>query len=179
MEQVMWRPVKDFEGRYEVSNDGQIRSLDVVLSCRGTGTRVHKGKILPQRANCKGYITVNLCKDSRMHTKLVHRLVAEAFVDNEFSKDQVNHIDRDITNNAASNLEWVTDDENKEHSRIAVGGTQRPKKKVVVTEIATGKDFSFDGLREAERTLNLDHKSALNVVSGKCKTTKGYTISYV
>ena len=179
MEQVIWRPVKGFEDRYEVSNDGQIRSLDIVLNCRGTGTRSHKGKILPQRANCRGYITVNLCKDSRMHTKLVHRLVAEAFIDNESGKDQVNHIDRDVTNNVASNLEWVTDNENKEHSRIAIGGTQRPKRRVSVTEIATGEVFAFSGLREAERALNLDHKSALNVISGKHKTTKGYTLSYV
>lgn len=179
MEQVIWRPVKGFEDRYEVSNDGQIRSLDTVLNCRGTGTRIHKGKILPQRTNCRGYITVNLCKDSRMYTKLVHRLVAEAFIDNESNKEQVNHIDRDVTNNAASNLEWVTDDENKEHSCIALGGTQRPKRRVVVTEIATGEVFAFSGLREAERALNIEHKSALNVISGKHKTTKGYTLSYV
>ena len=112
MEQVTWRPVKGFEDRYEVSNDGQIRSLDTVLNCRGTGTRIHKGKILPQRANCRGYITVNLCKDSKMHTKLVHRLVAEAFIPNIFGKPQVNHIDGNKKNNSITNLEWVTNAEN-------------------------------------------------------------------
>ena len=77
-----------------------------------------------------------------------------------------------------SNLEWVTDDENKLHSSIQNGGTQRPKRKVNVVEISTGKVFVFEGLREAERKMNLDHKSALNVIKGRCKHTKGYSISY-
>ena len=178
MEQVTWLPVRGFEDRYEVSNDGQVRSLDVVLNCRGTGTRTHKGRVLPQRQNNRGYITVNLCKGNVMRTKLVHRLVAESFIDNPLSKAQVNHIDHDVTNNAVSNLEWVTDDENKEHSNIAFGWTQRPKKSVVVTVLATGEALLFGGLREAENALCLDHKSALSVVSGRQKSTMGYTLCY-
>ena len=179
MEQVIWAPVKGFEDRYEVSTNGCVRSLDVMLKCKGTGTRMHKGRVLPQRANNRGYITVNLCKDNVMHTKLVHRLVAEAFIDNSLNKEQVNHIDHDVTNNAASNLEWVTDDENKVHSSIAYGWTQRPKRAVIVTALATGEAFLFDGLKAAEKALSLDHKSALNVVCGKRKSTKGYSLCYV
>ena len=179
MEQVTWMPVKGFEGRYEVSSDGVVRSLDVVVKCRGTGTRTHKGKTLPQRPNNRGYITVNLCKDSVMHTKLVHRLVAEAFIDNSEGKSQVNHKDENITNNNATNLEWVSDDENKRHSSINNGGTQRPRRPVVATEVATGIEREFCGLKEAERELGLDHSTASRVIAGKAKQTKGYVLRYV
>ena len=179
MEQVTWLPVKGFEDRYEVSNNGLVRSLDVVVKCRGTGTRTHKGKILPQRPNNRGYITVNLCRDSVMHTKLVHRLVAEAFIEMPDGKHQVNHKDKNIMNNTETNLEWVSDDENKKHSSIANGGTQRPQRSVLVTNVATGEEQRFCGLREAERVLGLDHSTALRVIAGKVKQTKGYVLCYV
>ena len=179
MEQVIWRYVKGYEDRYEVSSTGIVRSLNVEVKCRGNGTRVIKGKTLPARANNRGYLTVNLCRDSVMRTKLVHRLVAEAFIDNKLNKPQVNHIDNDAMNNAVSNLEWVTDDENKMHSSIRCGGTQRPKKPVEAVCVKTGVKQLFDGLRAAERALGLEHKSALNVINGKRKSHRGYIISYV
>ena len=105
-------------------------------------------------------------------------MVAEAFVPNTHNKPQVNHIDGDNTNNCADNLEWVTDNENKAHSSIAVGGTQRPQKAVVVTNMTTGSMQLFGGLREAERALNLDHGSTMKVLRGKCNKHKGYHIAY-
>ena len=179
MEQVMWRPVVGYEGRYEVSNDGRIRSLDIYVNCAGGKQRLSKGRIKPIHANNRGYLTVNLCKDNDTTRYLVHRLVAEAFVPNTNNKPQVNHIDGDNTNNRAENLEWVTDNENKAHSSIEVGGTQRPKKKVLVREISTGIEQVFEGLRVAERALHLDHKSALNVLNGRQHKTKGYVLTYV
>lgn len=175
----MWKPIAGFEGRYEVSNEGVIRSLDITIQCRGKGTRVHKGKILPYRANNRGYLMVKLTKDNVTKQCLVHRVVAEAFIDNPSSKPQVNHIDGDITNNSYQNLEWVTDNENKAHSAISVGGTQRPKKAVRVVCVASGEMMTFDGLREAERKLSLEHKCSLNVLQGKQSVHKGYTLSYV
>lgn len=177
MEQVVWRPIAGYEGRYEVSNTGQIRSLDVYVMC-GIGTRLCKGRIKPIHPNKRGYCTVNLCKDGRTDRYLVHRLVAEAFVPNTHNKPQVNHIDGDVGNNCAYNLEWVTDNENKAHSSVAVGGTQRPKRAVVVTEKTTGEVFYFDGLREAERALNLDHGTVMKVLKGKQSTHRGYHIAY-
>lgn len=179
MEQVVWKPVVGYEGRYEVSNEGIIRSLDVTVRCRGTGIRVHKGKVLPYRANNRGYLTVNFTKDNVTKMFLVHRVVAEAFVDNHDDKPQVNHIDGDVSNNASYNLEWVTDNENKAHSSIVVGGTQRPKRAVKVVRVANGEAMTFGGLREAERALSLDHKSSLKVVQGKQRVHKGYTLSYL
>lgn len=178
MEQVIWRPIAGYEERYEVSNEGKIRSIDIYVNCRGGKKRLSKGRIKPIHANNRGYLTVNLCMDNNTTRYLVHRLVAEAFVPNIYNKPQVNHIDGDNTNNRADNLEWVTDNENKAHSSVSVGGTQRPKRAVVVTKIATGENFVFGGLREAERALNLDHSSAMRVARGKYKSHRGYTIAY-
>ena len=178
MEQVTWRPIAGYEGRYEVSNDGKVRSMDIYVNCRGGKTRLSKGRIKPTYANNRGYLMVSLCKDNTTTRYLVHRLVAQAFVPNTHIKPQVNHIDGDNTNNRADNLEWVTDNENKAHSSLSVGGTQRPKKAVVVTKIATGENFIFGGLREAERALKLDHSSAMRVANGKYKSHRGYTIAY-
>lgn len=178
MEQVIWKPISGYEGFYEVSNSGQIRSLDMYLTCRGGAKRLQKGRVKPLHKNNRGYITVNLCKNQIVKRELVHRLVADAFVDNMENKPQVNHIDGNISNNNASNLEWVTDNENKSHSSIERGGTQRPKKPIVVTKKTTGEKFYFEGVRIAERVLNLDHGTVMNMLNGKQKSHRGYYVAY-
>jgi hypothetical protein len=175
---VIWRPVKGYEGLYEVSNDGQVRSLDIYIDC-GYGTkRLHRGKIIPSRANNRGYFTITLWRGGKQYRTTVHRLVAEAFIPNVDNKPQVNHIDEDRSNNRSDNLEWVTDNENKAHSSIAIGGTQRPKKAVVMTKKTTGEAFHFNGMREAERALNLDHGTVMKVLSGRQNSHRGYFITY-
>ena len=178
MEQVIWKPVVGYEDRYVVSNEGEVKSLDIYVNYR-FGKRLSKGRIKPTYTNNRGYIIVALCKDNKSTYHLVHRLVAEAFVPNTEGKPQVNHIDGNIENNHADNLEWVTDNENKAHSSIAVGGTQRPKRRVKLTNEATGEVIIFDGLREAERVLRLDHGSVMKVLRGEQRVHRGYIISYV
>jgi hypothetical protein len=170
--------VVGFEGRYEVSDDGRVRSVDTYVNCRGGKTRLSKGRMKPLYRNNRGYVIVNLCRDNTAAYSLVHRLVAEAFVPNTYNKPQVNHIDGNVANNCADNLEWVTDNENKAHSSIAIGGTQRPKKAVIVTKVTTGEAIRFGGLREAERALYLDHGTAQRVLKGKQKSHRGYYIAY-
>ena len=178
MEQVVWKPVVGYEGRYEVSNKGNIRSLDIYVNCRNGAKRLYKGRVKPLRKNNRGYVTVALCRDNKTTSFLLHRIVAEAFVPNIENKTQVNHIDGNIDNNNAYKLEWVTDDENKKHSAIENGGTQRPKRPVIVTNRTTKEEIRFSGLREAERSLGLDHSTSLNVIKGNVKQTKGYVIRY-
>lgn len=178
MERLVWKAVPGYDGYYEVSNTGQVRSVEHYVNTLKGSRRLIKPSIKKQRDVGHGYKSVSFCVNGESKTKLVHRLVAQTFIPNPNNLPQVNHIDGDIGNNNVSNLEWVTDDENKLHSSIQNGGTQRPKRKVNVVEISTGKVFVFEGLREAERKMNLDHKSALNVIKGRCKHTKGYSISY-
>ena len=107
-----WRDVAGFEGLYQVSNLGRLRSLDKV----DRGKKKWAGKILKQRINARGYMRTCLCKNGEHINVRIHRLVAEAFIPNPDGKEQVNHIDGDKTNNAIGNLEWATCSENHAHA---------------------------------------------------------------
>lgn len=107
-----WRDVPNFEG-YQVSSLGKVRSVD-----RFCGDRrgVIHGKLLKPFINRRGYLEVNLYKNSKSTTKIIHRLVAKAFISNDFNKPQVNHIDGNKLNNKVINLEWMSNSENQLHA---------------------------------------------------------------
>jgi hypothetical protein len=104
---IEWRPVVGFEGLYEVSNCGQLKSLNY--------NHTKKEGILKLYTKHLGYKAVSLVKDKSHYTKAIHRLVAEAFIPNPYNKPEVNHIDSNPSNNHLSNLEWVTKSENAIH----------------------------------------------------------------
>lgn len=103
MTSELWKPVKGFEGRYEVSDLGRVRSLLFDPA----------GKVMKTSPDARGYVRVGLQWNTH---KLVHRLVAEAFIENPDELPAVNHIDGDQRNNAVSNLEWVSHSDNMRHS---------------------------------------------------------------
>ena len=107
-----WRSIPEFDG-YQVSSLGRVKSTD-----RFCGDRpgVTKGKILKPFRNKRGYLEVNLYKNSKSTAKIIHRLAAKAFISNDFNKPQVNHIDGNKLNNKISNLEWMSNSENQLHA---------------------------------------------------------------
>lgn len=113
--QELWKPVKGYEGLYEVSNLGRVRSLDRVQyqkdSHGGMMEKHYQGKIMTPTDNGHGYQVLILRKGGRK-SNYVHRIVAEAFVDNPNGYPVINHLDHDRTNNRADNLEWTTQKEN-------------------------------------------------------------------
>lgn len=102
-----WKDIKGFEGLYQVSNLGRVKSLKFINGVK----QYNREKILFQSTR-SGYFTVNLCKERKRFSKQIHRLVAEAFIPNYFNKNIVNHKDFDRKNNCVDNLEWVTQKEN-------------------------------------------------------------------
>lgn len=112
----IWKTVDGYEGYYEVSNLGRVRSLDrVVIDSIGRARHI-KGKMKAQNLNTDGYPTVNLSKDGIDKRISVHILVGKAFVDGYFDCAEINHIDCDRTNNRFDNLEWVSHNENIKYS---------------------------------------------------------------
>lgn len=118
-----WRPVAGYEGLYEVSDQGSVRSLP-----RQAGTFYFKGRMLKQFLNKAGYYCVCLSKEGRQTTVSVHRLVAIAFIPNPEGKETVNHINEDKADNRACNLEWLTLRENIHY------GTRADRARETITE---------------------------------------------
>ena len=108
MEQEQWKPIQEFNGEYEVSNFGRVRSMK-----RYYGV---VGRIMPQTIQCKGYYAVTFWMNNKAYCRKVHRLVIEAFTPNPDSLPCINHIDGNKLNNHVSNLEWCTYQANMQHA---------------------------------------------------------------
>lgn len=105
----IWKSIQGYEELYEVSNLGNVRSLDRVIKSRHNGTTIRKGRVLtPFYEEKKGYYQVRLSKNGKNKTFRIHRLVALAFLENPFNYTDVNHKDEVKTNNKVNNLEWCT-----------------------------------------------------------------------
>lgn len=117
MEEV-WKDVAGWEGLYQVSNLGRVKSLPrKVPYPRGQGWYSVKGKILKPQVNAKtGYLMVNLKYGGELERKSIHRMVAELFIPNPQRLPEVNHRDGDKTNPHVLNLEWATESDNAIHA---------------------------------------------------------------
>lgn len=146
-----WKDVSGYEGLYQVSSLGRVRSLDRVIidnCCK----RKLKGKLLKstQHNGKQPYKYVSLSKDGIIKKIFIHRLVAEAFIDNPEGKLQVNHIDGNPSNNLVNNLEWVTNAENTQHAY----DTKLNKKK----QLHIKYNGETKSLRKWCKELNLNYK---------------------
>ena len=132
-----WRDVVGYEGKYQVSNLGNVRSVDRIVIDTGKGgtirNRTIKGKLLKQQLNRQGYYTVVLYPIVKGHREtLVSRMVAKAFIPNPDNLPCVNHRDENPKNNSVDNLEWCTKEYNnqygtiRERHRQIMLGTKRP-----------------------------------------------------
>lgn len=123
-----WKPVKGYEEYYEISNLGRVRSLDRIVTQKNRWgqdiTHLYKGKVLTGDKAPNGYLSVDFRIKGHIKRKLVHRLVAEHFLDKPNGKDYINHLDCNPTNNRVENLEWCTQSENIQYAYD--NGTKTP-----------------------------------------------------
>ncbi|CDQ22597.1 NUMOD4 domain-containing protein [Halobacillus karajensis] len=164
-----WRDVVGYEGIYEVSDEGGVRTHKnkTTYSVRH-GVRNWRQRVLAQKISADGCHRVNLWKDRKEKTWLVHRLVALAFIEKVEGKDYVNHIDGDHYNNSVSNLEWCTHKENSNHAFDT--GLMPTSKKVLVVDENDGEEFEFRSMAKASLFLGKAH----GFVSGRLKANKNY-----
>ena len=106
--QEIWKDVVGYEGHYQVSNLGNVKSLHY--------KHQNFPQVLKPKISYDGYLRVNLAKDGTVKTINIHLLVAKHFIPNPDNKPQINHINGDKNNNSVSNLEWVTGKENIRHA---------------------------------------------------------------
>ncbi len=112
----IWRDIEGYEGLYQVSNLGSMKSCDKIVKFKNGGKREYKSLILKPTVANTGYFVVSLHKNNKRNLVLIHRLVAKAFIPNPERKPEVNHKNGIKTDNRVENLEWVTGAENKKHA---------------------------------------------------------------
>ena len=169
----IWCPIEGYEGLYEVSSLGNVRSLNY--------NHTKLKKIMKPR-EIKGYLIVSLCKDGKQKNIAVHRLVAEAFLPNWFDEPQVNHIDEDKTNNNVNNLEWCDSKYNINYGirnkKVSEKNINGKLSKSVLQFTKTG-EFVREWPSVGEAVRNGYNKGHIaSCCRGEIKSHKGYIWKY-
>jgi hypothetical protein len=166
----VWKDIKDYEGIYQVSNFGNVKSLDREVAPNNRVPYWRKGKICKQSKSNLGYMTVGFTVNTIKVNKYVHRLVAEAFIANMNDYPQVNHIDCDKTNNRMYNLEWCTNSQNHIHA------TKNGLNKLHLHRVAYSGEKNGRSLLTKEQVLEIKQKYIPYKYSAK-KLSKEYNVS--
>ena len=166
MEQIeIWKDIPEFEGLYQVSNLGRIKSIShYTRNNKNGGFRFTKGKVLSFYKMPNGYLQVSLSKNELRRKCLVHRIVASVFLSNENNLSDVNHLDGDKNNNSVENLEWCSHKDNQIH----MVKCRMTKKAKPVLCVETGE--SYCSMLEAERKTGVDH----HLIKKSCENGKDY-----
>lgn len=174
MEKEIWKDIPRYEGLYQVSNKGRIRSLThYARNNKDGGMRLIEGMILSPFVTPTGYMQVLLSKGKDIRKKhYVHRLVATAFLSNKDNLSDVNHIDGDKNNNSIGNLEWCSHRDNQIHM---IKNRMTDKEKPVLC-LETGK--VFNSMSEAENETGID-RHCIKRACDSGNVCKGYHWRFV
>lgn len=193
----VWRDVKDYEGYYQVSNKGRVKSLDRKVKGKNNSTITKKSMIRKLQTSHKGYKVVRLQKQGVAKHCQVHRLVLQAFRGNKNNKPQVNHIDCNKTNNDINNLEWATAQENMDHAKTnnLLGEFSKKRLESVMDNLKKAQQSrrrkvrqmnkkgevvgEFTSIVEASEMTGTDGSKITMCCRGDRKTSNGFRWEYV
>lgn len=162
-----WKEIKNYEGYYQISNFGRVKSLDRIVSgCDGKSIP-HKGRILKPLDDGRGYHHIFLNKNGKYKVCKIHRLVGEYFIDNPFNKPYINHIDGIKTNNHQDNLEWVTASENQLHAiKTKLRNIRKPIKRLTTSQVKKIKEDNRPQ-RQIAKSYDINPSTVWRIKSGK------------
>ena len=168
-----WKDIKDYEGLYQVSDLGRVKSLV-------RNNTIKKPRILKNCCTCKNYYIVTLSKNNIVKTRRVHRLVAEAFIPNPNNLPEVNHKDEDKSNNCVSNLEWCDSKYNNTYGNRTKKASIKCSKSVSMFDKEGNYIKTYKSCSEAsEKTgASASHISACCLNRYGRKTAGGYVWKY-
>lgn len=179
MKEEIWKDIEGYEGFYQVSSYGRVRSVDRVIEYNDGRKRLQKGRILKPIKDGNGYLQIVLSKSSEVKRVLIHRLVAEVFINNPDNLPQVNHKDENKRNNCVSNLEWCTQAYNNCYGTRLKRQVKKLSKSVLQIEFKTNQIIAeYPSTQEAARKLNMCQSTISECCNGKRKTAYGYKWRY-
>lgn len=154
--ELEWRPVVGYEGLYEVSSEGTVKSLDRFCNARsGVAKQFIRGRVLTPIVNAQGYCRLNLCNEHGRKAVFLHRIVAEAFLPKPFWATQINHIDENKLNNSVDNLEWCDAKYNCNYGshkqKLSAARTGKGGKPVVAINKITGEEKYYPTLHSVKK----------------------------
>lgn len=181
-----WRDINGFEGFYQVSSYGRVRSIDRYVTGKDGATRFLRGNMMklteyknPQRDQEQThYLVVNLRKCGYNRVYMVHRLVAETFIPNPDNLPVPNHIDGNKSNNCVENLEWTTYGENNQH---AIDNHLRSPRGRKVCQYDLDENFimEFKSVTEASRQTGIGRSTISNCLNGRAPENSNYIWKYI
>ena len=159
----IWRDIDSYEGLYQISNKGRVKSL-----------KYGKERILRAHDNGDGYLKVQLYKNTACQYRYIHRLVAIAFIQNPDNKPQVNHKDENKKNNCVENLEWITCIDNCNY------GTRNERVSRKILQYSKSGEFirEWQSAAEVERVLGIDNSNITKCCKGKRKYAGSFIWRY-
>lgn len=165
----IWKPIQGFEGLYEVSNKGRIRTL-------------RTNKIVTPK-NVKGYSAVRLYKNGKDCQRYIHRIVASEFIENPNNLPEVNHKDENPKNNCVENLEWCSRKYNANYGTVKQRSLAKRmpliKRCKTVQKDSSGNIIAiYDSIKDAAEKTGFKHQNIQSCCAGKIKRCHGYIFEY-
>lgn len=186
----VWHDVKGYEGLYQVSNLGRVKSLERNIKMRQYVLHTVE-KIMKPIFDGKGYNQITLCKSGKMKRISIHRLVATHFIPNTENKPFINHINGIKTDNRVENLEWCTPSENNLHMYRVLGhkgtmlgrkASEETRRKIIESNnkpvLCIELNQTFPSAKAASLWLKMSPDAVSASIRKHCKC-KGYTWTYI
>lgn len=172
-----WKDIVGYEGLYQVSNLGRVKSLERYRNNHGKQQLVPES-IKSTRKDKQGYLLLDLYKDNKQKTIRIHRLVAEHFIENPDNKETVNHIDGNKENNIVVNLEWATFKEQNKHfyshnlkSKDNINKAVKAMNKAQAKKVkCLNNGMIYESASEAGRAIEVSGSLIMRCCRGECKS---------